>query len=171
MTTTILGTISPFCVVNVSVRCPKAMDSSKKRKAAERNRTVYKATSKRGTITGHYFNPLLSTTNVLNRHKMFKDNHIVMDNFPTNQHEDICKHIENCGYRCIYLPPYSLELNPIEQYWSIRKNKLRREQLLEEEILTIRIRMGCNQTLIGDLRGFFKYSIARFDDCLNRRPI
>ena len=171
MTTTILGAISPFGVVNVSVRRPKAMAPSKKRKTAGSSRTVDKTTSKRGTVTGHYFNFLSSTMDVLDRHEMFKDNYIVMDNAPIHQHEDIRKHIENRGYRCIYLPPYSPELNPIEQFWSICKSKLKREQLLEEETLTIRIQMAYNQILIGDFRGFCKYSTAKFDDCLNRRPI
>jgi transposase len=86
-------------------------------------------------------------------------------------YEDIRKNIENRGYRCIYLPPYSSELNPIEQFWSIYKSKLKRKQLLEEAALTTRIQMACNQILVGGLRGFCKYSIDKFDDYLNRMPI
>ncbi|KAG1461102.1 hypothetical protein G6F46_005944 [Rhizopus delemar] len=37
------------------------------------------------------------------------------DNPPIHKHEDIQRHIEGCSYGCMYLPPYSLELNPIEQ--------------------------------------------------------
>ncbi|CEP13931.1 hypothetical protein [Parasitella parasitica] len=124
MTTTILGAISPFGVVNVSVRRPKAMAPSKKRKSAGSSRTVDKTTSKRGTVTGHYFNCLSGTMDVLDRHEMFKDNYLVIDNAPISQHEDIRKHIENRGYRCIYLPPYSPELNPTEQFWSISSEQL-----------------------------------------------
>ncbi|KAG1063117.1 hypothetical protein G6F41_011037 [Rhizopus arrhizus] len=76
MTATILGALSPFGVVNVSVRRPKAMAPSKKRKTAGSSRTVDKTTSKRGTVTGHYFNFLSSTMDVLDRHEMFKDNYI-----------------------------------------------------------------------------------------------
>jgi len=169
ITTTILGAISPFGVVSVSVRRPKAMTPSKKRKTTD-SRAVDKTTSKRGTATGHYFNFLSSTMDVLDRHKMFKDNYIVMDNASIHQHEDIRKYIENRGYRCVYLPPYSPELNPIEQFWSVCKSKLKREQLLEET-LTTRIQMACNQILIGDLLGFCKYSIEKFDECLNKTPI
>ncbi|KAG0758624.1 hypothetical protein G6F18_010809 [Rhizopus arrhizus] len=169
ITTTILGAISPFGVVSVSVRRPKAMTPSKKRKTTD-SRAVDKTTSKRGTATGHYFNFLSSTMDVLNRHEMFKDNYIVMDNASIHQHEDIRKYIENRGYRCVYLPPYSPELNPIEQFWSVCKSKLKREQLLEET-LTTRIQMACNQILIGDLLGFCKYSIEKFDECLNKTPI
>ncbi|CEP11947.1 hypothetical protein [Parasitella parasitica] len=165
MTTTILGAISPFGVVKRFGATSKGNGSIQTRKTAGSSRTVDKATSKRGTVTGHYFNFLSSTMDVLDRHEMFKDNYIVMDNAPIHQHENIRKHIETRGYRCIYLPPYSPELNPIEQCWFICKSKLKREPLLEEETLTIRIQMACNQILIG------KYYIAKFDNCLNRRPI
>ncbi|KAG1053337.1 hypothetical protein G6F43_004579 [Rhizopus delemar] len=154
ITTTMLGAISPFGV-----------------RKATGSRTVDKTTGKRGTVTGHYFNFLSSTMYVLDRHEMFKDNYIVMDNAPIHQHEDIRKYIENRGYRCVYLLPYSPELNPIEQFWSVCKGKLKKEQLLEEETLTTRIQMACNQILIGDLLGFCKYSTEKFDECLNKTPI
>ena len=35
----------------------------------------------------------------------------------------------------MYLPPYSPELNPIEQFWSLVKGKMKRGQLLTEENL------------------------------------
>ena len=46
-----------------------------------------------------------------------------MDNAHTHTREDIGKHIESRGYRYTYLLPYYLELNPIEQFWSVVKNK------------------------------------------------
>ncbi|KAG0744957.1 hypothetical protein G6F16_005239 [Rhizopus arrhizus] len=104
LTTTIFGVISPFGIVNVSVRRLKAIAPSKKRKTTGSCRTVDETTSKRGAVTGHYFNFLSSTMDVLDKHEMFKDNYIIMDNAPIHQHEDIRKHIKNCGYRCIYLP-------------------------------------------------------------------
>ncbi|KAG0934948.1 hypothetical protein G6F57_008816 [Rhizopus arrhizus] len=94
-----------------------------------------------------------------------------MDNAPIHTHEDIQKHIESRGYGCVYLPPYSPELNPIEQFWSICKSKLKREQLLDEETLTTRIADACNRVLYSDLQGFCRYSASKFDDCLSRKPI
>ena len=82
ITTTILGVISLFGVASVSVRHPKAMTLSKKRKTAGSSRNVDKTTSKRGTITGYYFNLLSSTVDVLDRYEMFKSNYIVMDSAP-----------------------------------------------------------------------------------------
>ncbi|KAI9315772.1 hypothetical protein BX666DRAFT_1860727, partial [Dichotomocladium elegans] len=56
VTTTILGAISPFWVVNVYVRRPKSVAASKKRKTAGSNESAEKTTGKRGTVTGHYLN-------------------------------------------------------------------------------------------------------------------
>lgn len=75
-----------------------------------------------------------------------------MDNAPIHIHDDIEKFIEDRGYRCIYLPLYSPELNPIEQFWSICKCKLKREQLLDEKALSTRIAEAYNQILISDLK-------------------
>jgi transposase len=71
----------------------------------------------------------------MDRHEQFRGHYLVMNNAPIHTHEDIQKHIESRGYGCVYLPPYSLELNPIEQFWSVFKSKLKREQLLDEETL------------------------------------
>jgi hypothetical protein len=52
-----------------------------------------------------------------------------------------------------------------------KHDKLKREALLEEENLTSRVKVACNNALISDLRGFCKYSVAKFSDCLEKRPI
>ncbi|KAG0747073.1 hypothetical protein G6F57_001098 [Rhizopus arrhizus] len=105
-TTTTLGAISPFGVVNISVK-----------------------------FTGHYFNFISSVLDVMDRHEQFRGHYLVTNNAPIYTHEDIQKHIESRSYGCVYLPPYSPELNPIEQFWSVCKSKLKREQLLDEETL------------------------------------
>ena len=74
---------------------------------------------KGGTSTNHYFNFMAATLDVLDRHEQFKGHYIVMDNDPIHTHVDIQKFIEQRGYDYIYLPSYSPELNPIEQFWSV----------------------------------------------------
>ncbi|KAL1929230.1 hypothetical protein VTP01DRAFT_2289 [Rhizomucor pusillus] len=39
-----------------------------------------------------------------------------MENAPIHKSEDIDKYIESHGYRYAYLPSYSPDLNPIEQF-------------------------------------------------------
>ncbi|KAG1255894.1 hypothetical protein G6F68_010039 [Rhizopus microsporus] len=168
-TTTILGAISPYGVVNIKVRRPKAPIPSKKRKAA--GSTQNTQNTKGGTVTGHYFNFIASTLDILDQHEQFKGNYIVMDNAPIHKNADIRKYIEQRGYGCVYLPAYSPELNPIEQFWSACKSKLKREELLQEETMSSRIGDACNKVLLSDLQGFCRYSATRFEDCLSRKPM
>jgi hypothetical protein len=118
-------TTSPFDVVNISVRHPRALAPSKKRKAT--GGTKAKESNDGGTVTGHYLNFISSVLDVMDRHKQFRGYYLIMDDALIHKHEDIQKHIESRGYGCLYLPPYSPELNPIEQFWSICKSKLKRE--------------------------------------------
>lgn len=67
-------------------------------------------------------------------------------------HGDIQAYVEQRWYDCVYLPPYSLELNPIELFWSVYKGRLKREKLLDEETLTSRIWEGYNWILFNDLQ-------------------
>lgn len=126
-TTTILGAISPYGIVNISVRRPRATAPSKKkkkRKTAGSSKTVATNSSSKGaTVTGHYFNFIASTLDVMDQHEEFTSHYLVMDNAPIRMHADIEKYTDKRGYRCVYLPPYSPELNPIEQFWSVCKSK------------------------------------------------
>jgi len=169
-TTTILGAISPYGVINVKVRKPRAVKQNKKRKSGG-GKAVINTQSRGGTVTGHYFNFICDTMDILDKHEEFKDCYIVMDNAPIHKNADIEKEINRRGYGCVYLPPYSPELNPIKQFWSVCKSKMKREELLQEETLSSRIRDACNSILLSDLKGFCRYSMTRFEDCLNRRHI
>ncbi|KAG0841955.1 hypothetical protein G6F17_009019 [Rhizopus arrhizus] len=137
-TTTILGAISPYGVINVKVRKPRAVNQNKKRKSGG-GKAVINTQSRDSTVTGHYFNFICDIMDVLDKHEEFKDCYIVMDNAPIHKNADIEKEINRRGYGCVYLPPYSPELNPIEQFWSVCKSKMKREELLQEETLSSRI--------------------------------
>ncbi|CEG84661.1 hypothetical protein RMATCC62417_18430 [Rhizopus microsporus] len=167
---TILGAIASYGVVNISVRRPKRAEPSKKRKVGG---AAAPATSKGkgGTVTGCYFNFVAATLDVLDLHEQFKGHYIVMDNAPIHTHQNIQKYIEQRDYSCIYLPPYSPELNPIELFWSVCKSKLKREKLLKEETLTSIIGEACNNIYISNLQGFCRYSESRFQDCLDEKPL
>lgn len=81
-----------------------------------------------------------------------------MDNAPIHTSKDIAKYIEFRGYRCAYLPSYSPELNPIEQFWSVAKSKVKRHRFLQQETLSNRIRDACNSVKLGDFHGFVSHS-------------
>jgi hypothetical protein len=169
-TTTILDAISALGVVNVKVRLPKVVRSKKKKRKLEGNKKDGKKQTV-GTVTGHYFNFIASTLDIMDKYEIFKGHYLVMNNAPIHKNKDIKHYIESHGYGCVYLPPYSPELNPIEQFWSVSKSRLKREALLKEETLTSRIGEACNNVLISDPKGFCGYSVRKLDDCLQRKPI
>jgi len=51
---------------------------------------------------------------------------IVMDNASFHRKSRLVLLAENAGHRIIFLPPYSPELNPIENFWSWLKSRLRK---------------------------------------------
>lgn len=167
---TIIRAISYLGVINIQLKTPKVIAPSKKRKGPG-GATKKPEKGKGGTVTEHHFNFVAETISIMNQYEEFKGHYLIMDNYPIHNHGDIRKYIEAHGYGCICLPPYSPELNPIEQFWSVCKSKVKRETFLEEETLSSKIREACNQVLTSDLQGFCRSSVARFEDCLNRKPI
>lgn len=85
------------------------------------------------------------------QYEQFKGHSTVMDNVTIHKNGDIEKEIKWCGYGSVHLPPYTPELNLIEQFWSVCKSKVKREQLLEEETFPSRIRDTYNSILLSDL--------------------
>ena len=52
---------------------------------------------------------------------------IVMDNAAFHRKKRLNCIAENHGYKVIFLPPYSPELNPIENFWAVLKSNLRKQ--------------------------------------------
>lgn len=165
-TTTILGAICSAGIVNIKVRVPYE-ESSKKRKVMGEK----KAKKTVGTVTGHYFNLIVSTLDVLDRHEHFKGCYLVMDNAPIHNSVQIERLVVCRGYGCVYLSPYSPELNSIEQFWSVVKSRMKRERMLSEETLTLRVNDACNKIYLKDLEGFCRHSHINLQVCLNKEPL
>lgn len=75
------------------------------------------------------------------------------------------------GYRSIYLPPYSPELNPIEQFWSIVKNKVKQSSFEANKDLATRIAEVCNCVPPKHLQAFAQHSVNYFEICLRDEPL
>lgn len=58
--------------------------------------------------------------------KLWKNACVVMDNCSIHYGKEIKKAIEEAGAKVIYLPPYSPEFSPIENFWSKVKTILRK---------------------------------------------
>lgn len=98
---------------------------------------------------------------------------LIMDNAPIHSSYEVNQMVENRkkNYKCVYLPPYSPELNPIEQFWSIVKHKVKRNQLMESETLAQRITEACNQVPTSHLFNITQHSKNHLKNCLNKVPI
>lgn len=93
--------------------------------------------------------------------------YLVMDSAPIHSSTDISKYINYRGYRYVYLPPYSPELNPIIQFWSVVKSKLERNKFLEKESLMTIIGEACDSLYLSGFKGFVSHSAICFDKCPN----
>ncbi|KAL1933804.1 hypothetical protein VTP01DRAFT_7894 [Rhizomucor pusillus] len=162
-TTTMLGAISASSLIKVSLRIPKPV---KKRKAEQESGYV-----SAGTVTGHYISFLEDTLDEMDKYPQMKGHYLVMDNAPIHKSDDIAKYITSRGYRCAYLPSYSPELNPIEQFWSVAKSKVKRHRFLEKETLSTRISEACNSIMLSDFHGFVSHSHNCWDKCRNRETM
>lgn len=53
---------------------------------------------------------------------------LIMDNSPVHRSAAVRTRLDELGIRVLFMPPYSPELNPIEETWSVVKNKLRQRK-------------------------------------------
>jgi transposase len=158
-TTSILGAISAAGLIAVGVKKPRP---TKKRKT---DRYISS-----GTVTGHYISFLKMTLDEMDKHSHMKGHYIVMDNAPIHTHGNIKTYIEYRGYKCVYLPTYSPELNPIEQSWAVTKSKIKRHRFLQEDTLSKRITEACNSVEKGHFKGFVSHSSSAGKDVEAKCP-
>lgn len=137
--TSILGATG---LINVSLRVPKRI---KKRKLG-RETDGYSI----GTVTGHYLSFLKATLDEMDTYPEMKGHYLVIDNAPIHSSIDIGKYVNSREYRCVYLPPYSPELNPIEQFWSVVNSKDKRNKFLEKESIMTRISEACDSLYMSN---------------------
>ena len=163
-TTTILGAISASSLIKCRLRLPQPP-------AKKRKREGYVGLTSTGTVTGHYFSFLKATMDEMDQYSHMKGHYLIMDNAPIHKSEDIAKYIISRGYRYAYLPSYSPELNPIEQFWSVVKSKVKRNRLLEKETLMTRINEASNSLSVSDFKGFVRHSYKCLDKCRDREHL
>ncbi|KAG1466937.1 hypothetical protein G6F56_004600 [Rhizopus delemar] len=98
-------------LINISLRVPKHIKKRKLGHVTDGYST--------GTVTGF----VKATLDEMDKYPEMKGHYLIMDNAPIHNSADIGKYINSREYRFVYLPPYSHELNPIEQFWSVVKMK------------------------------------------------
>jgi transposase len=80
---------------------------------------------------------------------------VIMDNLAAHKPPAISGILTGAGAELRYLPPYSPDLNPIEQMWAKVKNTLRSMKARTEQELHDAIATALLQITSNDTRGFF----------------
>lgn len=124
----------------------------------------------KGTTTGHFIKFMNEVLDIMDHDESLKGHYLVMDNCKRHKSKPMIRKIESRGYRVMYLPPCSPELNPIEQFWNTAKGKLKRERLMTEENLSSRIGDACNTVPVDVLYNFCMYSKKQIINCYNKTP-
>jgi transposase len=81
---------------------------------------------------------------------------VVLDNLSAHKNKQVKDMLESAGAQLWFLPPYSPDLNPIEQMWSKIKAILRRLKARTEGALIDAIAKALDAITDNDARGWFK---------------
>ena len=80
---------------------------------------------------------------------------VVMDNLSAHKGGRVREILETRGCELLYLPPYSPDLNPIEQAFSKVKGLMRRAESRTREALVEAMGRALDAVTAQDARGFF----------------
>ena len=80
---------------------------------------------------------------------------VVMDNLSAHKGERVRELVEACGCELLFLPPYSPDLNPIEEAFSKVKGLLRKAEARSREALIEALGRALDAVTVQDARGFF----------------
>ncbi len=96
---------------------------------------------------------------------------VVMDNISAHKGGRVKGIVEARGCELVYLPPYSPDLNPIEQVFSKVKGLLRRAEARTREALIEAMGRALDAVTARDTRGFFDHRAvtARWSNRYDRR--
>ncbi len=145
---------------------------NKKRKKDRGNETTQLApNNKYRTNSSHYFSYIKHIIEEMDKHSVYKEAYIVMDNSPIHKIQEISKFIEEKGYHCVYLPPYSPDLNPIELFWAALKSRVKRELVDKEEESIEKFRDAVKSIPKEYYKNFCKHSSTFFKKCKLGDPL
>jgi transposase len=82
---------------------------------------------------------------------------VVMDNLSSHKGSRVRELIEGRGCELIYLPPYSPDLNPIEEAFAKLKALLRKAEARTREALLEAMGRALDAVTASDARGFFEH--------------
>jgi transposase len=90
---------------------------------------------------------------------------LIMDNLPAHKSERVTQAVESAGCTLVYLPPYSPDLNPIENMWSKVKATMRNAAARTFETLVDAVNDALHAITLDDCYGYFRH--CGYDDIPN----
>ena len=82
---------------------------------------------------------------------------LIMDNMKSHHAKAVRNLLDSSGVRCIYLPPYSPDLNPIEKLRSKVKSFLRKFKARTLDALPNAIQNAFHAVTVSDCSGWFRF--------------
>jgi transposase len=82
---------------------------------------------------------------------------LIMDNHPVHRSRRVRKFLDEHGIRYVFLPPYSPELNPIEEAWSKFKQYLKRAKARNLDDLLEAMDQAAKTITPDDAEGYFQH--------------
>lgn len=83
---------------------------------------------------------------------------VVLDNVGAHRTQRVRALIESVGARLVFLPPYSPELNPIEECWSKVKEFIRSLKPRSQAALDFVVGMAMREVTPSDAMGWFRHA-------------
>jgi transposase len=82
---------------------------------------------------------------------------LIMDNLPAHKSMRVAKAVEDAGCVLVYLPPYSPDLNPIENMWSKVKAGLRKTAARTFDAVVEGVKEALRSITLEDCDGYFEH--------------
>ncbi|KAI8880738.1 hypothetical protein K501DRAFT_190679 [Backusella circina FSU 941] len=190
VTHTILGAITADTVIHISLRKPapltpkpkKAKTNKRKKKnvetgVVEEEQGDESADQKwpddgnpapKGTTSAHYIKFINEVLDIMDEFGTMKGCYLVIDNCSIHKIRYLQRKILRRGYNIMYLPSYSLELNLIENFWSLFKSKMKRVFFAVDETMMCGIHAACEDTHPSELYAFADHSKRQIIKCCNK---
>lgn len=83
---------------------------------------------------------------------------LIMDGHPVHRAKAVKKYLNENNIKYLYLPPYSPELNPIEEAFSKIKQYIKKQKARTINVLMDVIEEGFNVITNNDVKGYFKHA-------------
>jgi transposase len=82
---------------------------------------------------------------------------LVIDNLPAHKSVRVNAAVEGVGCVLVYLPPYSPDLNPIENMWSKVKASIRSAAARTLDAVVNAVEVALNSVTMSDREGYFSH--------------